>query len=587
MNWRFFDLEHLSASLVIGALVLTLFLTNFGHVNADEATSGPKASPCGEAAWNPKFPEFPDLDLDKDTDEDGLKDWEEICFREIQVGGISRHVFTDHRLSDTDKDGLTDKEELLGRGPEGLSGEFLKSKDMWETNPKDLDTDGDGVSDGVEFEPYTIILDGGYGGRQITVISNPTKADTDDDGLDDKIEREGWSITVNGELSEVLRSSPQDSDTDKDGLTDKEEHDGLIFPSSFWGTVKTDPTRVDTDGDEILDEDEYTGEVKPGKWIQLDPTRVDTDGDGLQDRTELDSVYCDPVRADTDGDGHDDVVLGDPDGYVSGSHVAGNTHVFYGKASGFTADVHLHTLDGTDGFHVDGDEHHDHAGHAVGSADVNGDGNGDLIIGAHDADPNGDSTAGETFVVVGSHPGDSLPYNEDFSDGVADGFAAISGSWSVDGEGRYAAQVSAGSNALSLLTVEGDLPVNLQVSADIVGISGGSGYLANALLVYDYASGDDFKYAGGFFGGNKWRLGHYLTGQWTTDVQVTSDPIDLKTPYSVQLRLTGGEASLWVGGAPKVSHDYGSDVLTDGSNQVGLGTRNALAAFDNLAVNAL
>ena len=149
MNWRFFHLEHLSASLVIGALALTLFLTNFGHVNAGDATSGPKASPCDEGSWNAEFPEFPDLDRDKDTDEDGLKDWAEICGFDIQVGGvILKGVPTDYRLSDTDKDGLTDKEELLGRGPEGLSGEFLKSKDLWKTNPKDLDTDGDGVSDG-------------------------------------------------------------------------------------------------------------------------------------------------------------------------------------------------------------------------------------------------------------------------------------------------------------------------------------------------------------------------------------------------------------------------------------------------------
>ena len=304
MNWRFFDLEYLSASLVIGALVLTLFLTNFGHANADEATSGPKASPCGEAAWNPKFPEFPDLDLDKDTDEDGLTDWDEICGFDIQVGVIISHVFTDHVLPDTDKDGLTDREELVGRGPN------FKSEDIWQTDPTNFDTDGDGVSDGGEFEPYMILLDGGYGARQITRFSDPTKADTDDDGLDDKIEREGWLITVNGEPRQVRHSSPQDSDTDKDGLTDKEEYDGLDFPSSFWGTVKTDPTRVDTDGDGIPDKDEYTGEVKPGKWIKLDPTRVDTDGDGLQDRIELESVYCDPVRADTDGDGKADGLTG-------------------------------------------------------------------------------------------------------------------------------------------------------------------------------------------------------------------------------------------------------------------------------------
>ena len=181
--------------------------------------------------------------------------------------------------------------------------------------------------------------------------------------------------------------------------------------------------------------------------------------------------------------------------------------------------------------------------------------------------------------------GVTLPYSEDFSDAGGIDLTTVSGSWSVDGEGRYSAQVSAGSNALTLLPVLGDLPVNLQVSADIVGTEGGSGYYANGLVIYDYESSDDFKYAGAFLGGNKWKLGHYSGGQWTTDAQL-DETLDLDTSYSVQLRLIGGEASLWVDGVQKVSHDYGSDALAGGSNQVGLGTRNALAAFDNLAVNA-
>lgn len=122
---------------------------------------------------------------------------------------------------------------------------------------------------------------------------------------------------------------------------------------------------------------------------------------------------------DHNGDGHDDVVIGDPDGYVSGSNVAGTAHVFYGKSSDFSADTHLHTLDGTNGFHVEGVHHHDHAGHVVASADLNDDGTGDLIVGAHASNVNGNSAAGKTFVVFGSQS------NEYFDDGDINGDGVV------------------------------------------------------------------------------------------------------------------------------------------------------------------
>ena len=132
-------------------------------------------------------------------------------------------------------------------------------------------------------------------------------------------------------------------------------------------------------------------------------------------------IFVSYVR-DHNGDGFDDPAFGDPDGYVSGSNVAGKAHVFYGKRSGFAADMHLHGLDGTDGFHIEGVNHHDHTGHVVGSADVNGDGAGDLIISAHDADPHGNSAAGQTFVVFGNQ---TLLLGDANNDGLVTGLDLI------------------------------------------------------------------------------------------------------------------------------------------------------------------
>ena len=101
---------------------------------------------------------------------------------------------------------------------------------------------------------------------------------------------------------------------------------------------------------------------------------------------------------DVNGDGFDDLIIGAP--------AAGETYVVFGKSSGFTAAIDLSTLDGTNGFRLDGIDAGDNSGHSVSSAgDVNGDGFDDLIIGAYSAQPGGDRRAGESYVVFGKASG--------------------------------------------------------------------------------------------------------------------------------------------------------------------------------------
>ena len=62
----------------------------------------------------------------------------------------------------------------------------------------------------------------------------------------------------------------------------------------------------------------------------------------------------------------------------------------FGKASGFAANLDLSTLNGSNGFRLDGIDADDYSGFSVSQAgDVNGDGFDDLIIGAYGADPGG------------------------------------------------------------------------------------------------------------------------------------------------------------------------------------------------------
>ena len=109
---------------------------------------------------------------------------------------------------------------------------------------------------------------------------------------------------------------------------------------------------------------------------------------------------------DVNGDGFDDVIIGARSADPNGNSFAGESYVVFGAAGGFAPSLSLAALDGTNGFRLDGIDADDRSGNSVSSAgDVNGDGYDDLIIGAFDADPNGNSRAGESYVVFGAAGG--------------------------------------------------------------------------------------------------------------------------------------------------------------------------------------
>ncbi|MEM9766848.1 MAG: integrin alpha, partial [Cyanobacteria bacterium P01_D01_bin.71] len=109
---------------------------------------------------------------------------------------------------------------------------------------------------------------------------------------------------------------------------------------------------------------------------------------------------------DVNGDGVDDLIisanLADPNGNVS----AGESYVVFGQSGGFSSSLELSALDGSNGFIINGIDANDNSGYSVSSAgDVNGDGVDDLIIGANLAAPNGNVSAGESYVVFGQSGG--------------------------------------------------------------------------------------------------------------------------------------------------------------------------------------
>ena len=108
---------------------------------------------------------------------------------------------------------------------------------------------------------------------------------------------------------------------------------------------------------------------------------------------------------DVNGDGIDDILIGAPFGNPNGFG-SGESYVVFGTNAGFGASLELSSLDGSNGFTINGIDADDRAGSNVSSVgDVNGDGIDDILIAARRADPNGNSEAGESYVVFGTNAG--------------------------------------------------------------------------------------------------------------------------------------------------------------------------------------
>jgi hypothetical protein len=148
---------------------------------------------------------------------------------------------------------------------------------------------------------------------------------------------------------------------------------------------------------------------------------------------------------DVNGDGFADMIVGadfaGQNGYVSGS-----SYVVFGKGSGFAPSIDLSSLDGGNGFRLDGAEAYDQSGRSVaGAGDVNGDGFADVIVGAVGADPHG-TYSGSAYVVFGKAAGFPATIDLASLDG-SNGFrldgeaafgpvgASVSGAGDVNGDG--------------------------------------------------------------------------------------------------------------------------------------------------------
>jgi hypothetical protein len=106
------------------------------------------------------------------------------------------------------------------------------------------------------------------------------------------------------------------------------------------------------------------------------------------------------AAGDVNGDGIDDIIIGA--GFVYGA-----SYVVFGRTTGFTPSFNLSTLNGANGFILNGGNRVDAAG------DVNGDGIDDIVIGAPNANRNRNDSfgTGESYVVFGRTTGFTPSFN--------------------------------------------------------------------------------------------------------------------------------------------------------------------------------
>ena len=315
-----------------------------GLTYAEETTGIDDPSTTANPNGNTTNPTF------LDTDGDGISDGQEALDGTDPNNDCDSVGGTPLGSSDCDNDGLTNDEETTGVDDPSTPADPNGNT----TDSTNIDSDGDGVSDGQEAldgtnpnddcDSFTGTAlgtsdcdnDGLTNDEETTGLddpsttanpngssTNPNIADTDGDGISDGQEALDGT-DPNNDCDSNGGTALGTSDCDSDGLTNNEESTGINDPSTPANPSgnTTDPNNVDTDGDIISDGQEALDGTNPNNDCDSfggTPLGVsDCDNDGLTNDEEITGVddpsttadpngnTTDPNSADTDADGISD-----------------------------------------------------------------------------------------------------------------------------------------------------------------------------------------------------------------------------------------------------------------------------------------
>ena len=182
---------------------------------------------------------------------------------------------------------------------------------------------------------------------------------------------------------------------------------------SGWSVSTAGDMNADGQADLIIGAFGYpSGSCKGRSYVVFGGTGVG--GGGILNLTSLNSIngfklngenindysgWSVSAAGDINGDGQDDLIIGAYN-YLGGSGKGRSYVVFGGANMGGTGILNLTSLNGVNGFKLNGENNNDGSGNSVSAArDINGDGYDDLIIGAYNY-PGGNGK-GRSYVVFG------------------------------------------------------------------------------------------------------------------------------------------------------------------------------------------